>query len=59
MPDIQQSLGRALLKSMVEKREQKGEISLEDVGAIFMELASSVNPATGVADNFVHKEIAR
>jgi len=59
MPDMQTSLGRTLLKSMVAMREQKGDISLQDVGGIFMEIAASLNPDSGVADQFVHQEIAR
>lgn len=59
MADMQSNLGRTLLKSMVQMREQKGEISLEDVGGIFMQMASSLNPASGPADQFVHQEIAR
>ncbi len=57
--DMQSKLGRTLLTSMVATREQKGEISLEDVGGIFMQMASSLNPASGAVDNFVHQEIAR
>lgn len=59
MNDMQTRLGRSLLTSMVAAREQKGEISLEDVGAIFMNLASSLSPSTSEVDKFVHKEIAR
>jgi chemotaxis protein CheZ len=59
MPDIQTTLGRTLLKSMISTREQKGEISLEDVGSIFMQMASSLNPAADPADKFLHQEIKR
>jgi chemotaxis protein CheZ len=59
MSDMQIKLGRTLLTSMVAMREQKGEISLQDVGGIFMQMASSLNPSASVVDNFMHQEIAR
>lgn len=59
MADMQSVLGRTLLSSMVTMREQKGDISLEDVGGIFMRMASSLNPSNGAVDQFVHQEIAR
>lgn len=59
MSDMQQKLGKSLLASMVATREQKGDISLEDVGGIFIKMASSLNPESSVVDNFVHQEIAR
>lgn len=57
--DMQSKLGRALLASMITTREQKGDISLEDVGGIFMKMAATLSPANGIADQFVHREIAR
>jgi chemotaxis protein CheZ len=59
MNDMQSKLGRTLLTSMVATREQKGELALEDVGAIFMNMAASLSPSAGPVDNFVHQEIAR
>ena len=59
MPDMQAKLGRTLLKTMVELREQKGEISLEDIGGIFMQMASSLNPESSNIDQFVYEEIGR
>ena len=59
MSEMQQKLGKSLLTSMVATREQKGDISLEDVGEIFMQMASSLNPENSVVDQFVHQEIAR
>ncbi len=59
MNDMQSTLGRTLLTSMIKTREKKGDITLEDVGGIFMKMASSLNPSNSVADNFVHQEIAK
>lgn len=59
MGDIQSTLGRTLLTSMIKTREKKGDISLQDVGNIFMNMASSLNPQNGVADSFIHQEIAK
>ncbi|MDX1974356.1 MAG: protein phosphatase CheZ [Rickettsiales bacterium] len=59
MSDMQVKLGRALLKSLVDMRAQKGEISLEDVGSMFMDIASTLQPDASKADEFMHQEIAR
>jgi len=57
--DMQSKLGRELLKTMVALREQKGNISLQDVGGIFIQMAASLNPASSNVDSFVHAEIGR
>ncbi len=59
MADMQSTLGRTLLTSMIKTRETKGDITLEDVGGIFINMASSLNPANSPVDNFVHQEIAK
>lgn len=59
MSDMQSTLGRTLLTSMIKTREKKGAITLQDVGGIFINMASSLNPKDSVADNFVHQEIAK
>lgn len=59
MSDTQAKLGRTLLKSLVALREQKGDVSLEDVGQIFVDMASSINPQMSQADQFMHEEIHR
>lgn len=59
MGDMQSKLGRELLKTMVDLRENKGNISLQDIGGIFMQMASSLNPKSSNVDEFVHSEIAR
>ena len=57
MSNMQEKLGKTLLKSMVEVREEKGAISLQDVGEIFMDIAQSLNPDHSNVDKFVHEEI--
>ncbi len=59
MSDMQSTLGRTLLTSMIKTRESKGDITLQDVGGIFINMASSLNPANSAVDNFVHQEIAK
>lgn len=59
MADMQSKLGRELLKTMVELRAEKGTISLQDMGEIFMDMASSLNPDNSNVDRFVHSEIER
>jgi chemotaxis protein CheZ len=59
MADMQSTLGRTLLTSMVRTREKQGTITLQDVGNIFINMASSLNPANSAVDNFVHQEIAK
>lgn len=59
MADMQSTLGRTLLTSMIKTREAKGDITLEDVGGIFINMASSLNPANSVVDSFVQQEIAK
>lgn len=59
MSDMQVKLGRALLKSLVDLRQQKGDIVLEDVGHMFMQMAASLSPTTSTTDQFLHSEIAK
>lgn len=59
MSDMQSTLGKTLLMSMIKTREKKGDITLQDVGNIFMNMASSLNPKNGVADSFVQQEISK
>ena len=59
MTDLQTKLGRNLLKNLVVLREQKGEISLKDVGDIFISMSASLNPSNSQADQFMHQEISR
>ena len=59
MTEVQAKLGGTLLKSLLTLREQKGEMSLEDVGNIFVSMASKFNPAISEDDQFMHDEIRR
>ena len=59
MSDMQSTLGKTLLTSMVKTREKKGAITLQDVGGIFINMAASLNPSNSVVDSFVHQEIAK
>ncbi len=59
MSDMQSTLGKTLLTSMVRTREKNGMITLQDVGNIFINMASSLNPSNSVVDSFVHQEIAK
>lgn len=59
MSDMQAKLGHTLLKTMVSLREQKGNIALEDLGAMFIQMSTSLNPAVSQADQFMHQEIRR
>lgn len=56
---MQSTLGKTLLTSMVKTREKKGNITLQDVGGIFINMAASLNPSNSVVDSFVHQEIAK
>ncbi len=59
MADMQSTLGKTLLTSMVKTREKKGNITLQDVGGIFINMAASLNPSSSAVDSFVHQEIAK
>lgn len=57
--NTQAVLGHSLLKNIVELRQQKGEISLEDLGEIFEQVASHFSSPASNTDRFMHQEIAR
>lgn len=54
-----EKLGRMVLKGLVDLRESKGNLSLEDVGGMFVNIAKDINPDTSEADLFLHQEISR
>ena len=58
MSDMQEKLGYTLLKRLSELRQEKGEVSLEALGAMFEQLATSIS-LLSPADRFMHEEIAR
>ncbi len=59
MKETQEKIGTMLLKGLVALREQKGGITLEDVGGMFLHMASNINPAMSPAEKFMHQEISR
>ncbi|MBN66883.1 MAG: hypothetical protein CMM94_04875 [Rickettsiales bacterium] len=52
----QAKLGDSLLRSMIALREQKGEIKIEDVGAILEGIASGIG-SESKTDTFIRSEI--
>lgn len=58
MQNTQEKLGNSLLKNLIGLRESKGEIRIEDLGAILQGMASSMQSATN-ADRFIKSEIER
>lgn len=56
--NMQTTLGNALIKELVTLRQQKGELSIEDVGAMLTGVASSLQ-ASGKEDAFLRNEISR
>lgn len=59
MSDVQVTLGRTLLTSLAALKQSKGDVSLEDVGSMFMQMAMSLSPSQSPADRLMHEEIAR
>lgn len=58
MSKTQIKIGNALLKSLIDLHESKGEVKLEDVGAIFENMASTLHPDNS-PDAFLRSEIAK
>lgn len=58
MSKTQIKIGNALLKSLIDLHESKGEVKLEDVGAIFENMASTLHPETP-PDSFLRNEISK
>lgn len=58
MSQTQTKIGNALLRSLIELREQKGQIRIEDVGAMFEKVASSLHTESPT-DSFLRNEIIR
>lgn len=56
MQNTQEKLGNSLLKTLIGLREQKGQILIEDVGAILQGMAQSLQSNTD-ADRFLKREI--
>ena len=58
MSDTQVKIGNAVLKSLVELKEAKGELNFEDVGELFQSMASQIGGESSVED-FLHKEVIK
>lgn len=58
MSQTQTKIGNALLRSLIELREQKGSVRIEDVGAMFEKVASSLHTESPT-DSFLRNEIIR
>lgn len=58
MSDIEIKLGRTFLKGLVDLQHKPNGMTLENVGAMFMEMASSIGTSSA-ADQEMRKEIAR
>lgn len=56
MLNTQEKLGNSLLKTLIGLREQKGQILIEDVGAILQGMASSLQTSNDT-DKFLKAEI--
>lgn len=55
----QATIGNSLLKSLITLREQKGQLNIEDVGAMLEHVAGALNPNAGMADKFLRSEIEK
>ena len=53
-----QKIGNALVSSLIELRQQKGQIRIEDVGEMFEKVASSL-PSESPTEMFLRNEIIR
>ncbi len=58
MSETQIKLGNALLKRLVELKQDKGELNIEDVGALFESMADSLKESSEL-DTFLRKEIEK
>ncbi len=58
MGDTQAKIGNSLLKSLISLREEKGELLIEDVGAMLEEMASSLS-SDAAHDVFLRSEIEK
>lgn len=56
MKSTQEKLGNSMLKNLIQLREQKGQILIEDVGALLEGMASGLQDGNDT-DNFLKSEI--
>lgn len=59
MSDTQVKLGNALLRGLVDLKQNKQQLSIEDVGALFEQMANSLNSRDSKTDVFIRQEIEK
>ena len=59
MTESNAHLGRMVLKGLVGLKEQKGQITLDDVGGMFVQMATEHNAKSNEGDRIMHEEISR
>jgi len=57
--EMQVQLGNALLKALVDMKQTKKQLNIEDVGALFEQMASSLTNKESKADAFIRQEIEK
>jgi chemotaxis protein CheZ len=57
MTIAQDTIGKTFLRGLISTLESKGNVSLEDVGSIFQDVAQAVNAGDPQVDQFVRSEI--
>ena len=55
--DTQVRLGSALFDSLIRLRQQKGTLSMEDVGALFMQISKTLQPPVSETDHALKEDI--
>lgn len=56
---MQAKIGNAMIKSLVDLRQQKGKLTIDDVSAMFNELATSLGTEESEAERFLRQEIEK
>jgi chemotaxis protein CheZ len=59
MANLTADLGRMVLSGLVGLKAQKGKISLEDVGSMFLTMSAEHAQKASEADRIMHEEISR
>lgn len=58
MSSTPEKMGRALLNNLIAMRDRKGGLTLEDVGELFIKMATNFTPSSE-ADEYMHHEIRK
>ena len=59
MSDAQAKIGSSLMKNLMAKRDEKGDLSLEDIGLILQSTASEMSAGSTESENVLKQEIAK